>query len=141
MTKLKEVMTRDVETVDPGASVRDVAVKMKARDLGSVPVCEGGKLLGVITDRDITLKVIAEGRDPAATPAREVMNRDVLCCAEEQSIEDAAQVMERQKDHRVFVIDPGDRLVGIVSLGKVARSGDERLAGEVVREISRPRGA
>lgn len=139
MKKLKDIMTREVESVSPGTPIREAARMMKAGEFGSLPVCEDGRLLGTITDRDITIQVVAEGRDPSQTPARDVMNKDVLCCTEEETLADATRVMEKQRVHRVFVVDAGSRLVGIVSLGKVARAGDETMAGQVVKRISRPR--
>lgn len=137
--KLREIMTPEVETVSPETPVREAAEKMKAQDLGSLAVCEDGKIVGVLTDREMTVRLAAEGRDPAQTWVREIMNPDPVCLTEEQSLADAVRLMEEKRQHRAFVVDSQGKLVGIVSLGKLARTGGERVAGEVVERISKPR--
>jgi CBS domain-containing protein len=134
-----EIMTREVEFVEPATTVRDAAAKMKALDLGSLPVCEGGRLTGVVTDREMTLRLAAEGRDPRGTRVREIMDPNPAFLKEEDDVSSVPRAMEEKFTHRVFVVDKEGRLAGIVSLGKVARLGNERLAGKVVRKISRPR--
>ena len=139
--KLRDIMTPEVEGVGPDASVREAAEKMKNQDLGSLAVCEeGGKIVGILTDREITVRLAAEGRDPGQTRVREVMNPDPLCCSEDQSLADAVRLMEEKGQHRAFVVDAQGKPRGIVSLGKLARTGGERVAGEVVGRISKPRG-
>lgn len=137
--KLREIMTPEVETVSPETLVREAAEKMKAQDLGSLAVCEDGKIVGVLTDREMTVRLAAEGRDPAQTRVREIMNPDPVCLTEEQSLADAVRLMEEKRQHRAFVVDSQGKPVGIVSLGKLARTGGERVAGEVVERISKPR--
>ncbi|HXG61851.1 MAG TPA: CBS domain-containing protein [Planctomycetota bacterium] len=138
--KLRDIMTPAVEIVPPDVTVREAAEKMKSEDLGSLAVCEDGKIVGVLTDREITLRLAAEGRDPGQTRVREVMNPDPVCCSEDQSLADAVRLMEEKRQHRAFVVDAQGALLGIVSLGKLARAGGERVAGEVVERISKPRG-
>ena len=137
--KIAEIMTREVEFTEPGATVREAAEKMKRQDLGSLPVCEGGRVIGILTDREMTVGVAAEGRDPGKTTVREIMNPDAATCSEEDDVREVARLMEEKGTHRVLAVNKEGQLVGIVSLGKVARTEDERLAGKVVKTISRAR--
>jgi CBS domain-containing protein len=132
-------MTRDVETVASDATLEEAAARMKELDVGSLPVRDGERLLGVVTDRDITVRATAVGEHPRAVTVREVMTPVVVTCTEDQDVEAAARLMEEQQIRRLPVVDGAGRLVGILSLGDVAvRTGDERLAGEVVEQVSEP---
>jgi CBS domain-containing protein len=136
--ELKKIMTPVVERVPKDASIQEVARKMKEIDVGMIPVYDGDRLVGMVTDRDIALRVVAEGRDPAKTPAHETMTPEVIYCFEDQPIEEAAQVMEKHQIRRLIVLNRDKRLVGIVSLGDLAthRQG-KKAAGEVLSEISK----
>jgi CBS domain-containing protein len=140
--QLKDIMTPTVERLPKDASVQEVAQKMKAIDAGMIPVYDGDRLVGMVTDRDLALRVVAEGRDAARTPAQAVMTPEVIYCYEDQSVEDAGEVMERQQIRRLIVLDRNKRLVGIVSLGDLAthRRG-KKVAGEALSEISKEGGA
>jgi CBS domain-containing protein len=135
--KVSEIETQHPEAIAPEAEVMRAAQIMKRLDVGSLPVCEGDVLIGLITDRDITIRSTAEGRDPRQTKVRDIMSPDPVCCYENQDIAECVELMERKQIRRLPVIDRGQRLVGIVSLGDLAiRSQNERLAGEVLNRVS-----
>lgn len=137
--QIKDILTSDVETVSPDTRIQEVARKMKELDIGSVPVCSGRRLLGMITDRDITVRAIAEGRDPRDTPVSDAMTGEVIFCYQDQDIEEARSLMEQYQIRRLPVVDEQDQLVGIVSLGDIAtRSRDDEESGETLKEISKP---
>jgi CBS domain-containing protein len=137
MRRVREIMASSPEVLAPTESVQSAAQRMKSLDLGSMPVCEDGRLVGALTDRDMVLRVTAEGRDPARTAVREVMSRDVACVAESQDAAQAAELMRRAQVRRLPVVDRHRRVVGIVSLGDFARAGDE-LTGEILKGVSLP---
>jgi CBS domain-containing protein len=104
-----------------------------------LPVCDGEQLVGMVTDRDITVRATAAGKDPRTATVREVMSKDVLYCFDDQDVSEAARLMESQQVRRVPVLDHSRRLVGIVSLGDVATTTrDDRLSGEVLERVSEP---
>jgi len=132
---VREVMTPQVEVIHPDATLREAAAKMKSLDVGPIPVCDGERLQGMLTDRDITVRATAEGRDPNHTRVREVMSPDVFYCFEDQDVQDAARLMEDRQIRRLVVLDRNKRLVGIVSLGDLAvQTDDEELGGEELSE-------
>jgi CBS domain-containing protein len=137
--QIKEIMTRHVEVITPDTSLREAAEKMRDLDVGSLPVCDGLRLQGMLTDRDITIRATAEGRDPGATSAADVMTAEIFYCYDDQPVEEAAQVMEGKQIRRLPIVNRDKKLVGIVSLGDLAvDTGEKRLAGEALTEISRP---
>jgi len=137
--RVKEIMTQGVDTVAPDATVKDAAQKMEQLDIGPVPVCDGERLMGMLTDRDITVRVVAQGCDPATTKVREVMTSDVVYCFEDQDVQEAARLMEQQQIRRLPVLNRNKWLVGIISLGDLAvRSGDRALAGKTIEQVSEP---
>jgi CBS domain-containing protein len=113
--------------------------KMRGLDVGSLPVCQDDRLIGMVTDRDITIRGIAEGRQPDQTSVQEVMTGEVVSVLEDQDVEEAANLMEERQIRRLPVVDHEQRLVGIVSLGDLAvYAGDTRLSGEVLERVSEP---
>jgi len=136
--KLKDIMTPEVERLHKDVSIQEVAQKMKAIDAGMIPVYDGDRLVGMVTDRDIVLRMVAEGRDPTRTPAQAVMTPEVIYCFEDQTIDEAGQVMEQHQIRRLIVLNRDKRLVGVVSLGDLAtnRKG-KKAAGEALSEISK----
>jgi CBS domain-containing protein len=135
--KIKEVMNSTVETIEPDATLRVAAQKMKELDVGSLPVCEGDKIVGMVTDRDIVVRSTADGAEPNRAHVREVMTPEVVCCTPEQDVKAAAQLMEEKKVRRIPVVDGQQHPVGILSLGDVAaRSHNTRLAGEVLSQVA-----
>jgi|SRR5581483_2200 len=140
--QLKDIMTPTVERLPKDASVREVAQKMKAIDVGMIPVYDDDRLVGMVTDRDLALRVVAEGRDAAQTPAHAVMTPEVIYCFEDQTADEAAQVMEQHQIRRLIVLSRNKRLVGIVSLGDLAtHRRSKKVAGEALSEISKDAGA
>jgi len=138
--KVKELMTRGVECTRPNASLREAAAKMKSLDVGVLPVCgDDDQLVGMITDRDITVRSSAEGESPTEARVADVMTPGVLYCFEEATVEDAALLMEQKQVRRLVVLDGNKRLVGIVSLGDLAvETRDDRLAGSTLEGVSEP---
>ena len=138
--KIKDIMTKDViVTVKPEATVQEAAVYMKAADVGAVPVTEDKRPVGMLTDRDITLMVTAAAQDPRTVRVREVMTPDVIACHEDEEVEEAVLLMEEKEVRRLMVLNPAGELVGIVSVGDLARHlRNKELTGEVLQEIARP---
>jgi CBS domain-containing protein len=118
--RLRDVMTRDVKTIAPTATVHEASNLMKTLDVGAIPVCNGQRLEGMVTDRDIVLRVVAESRDPKTTQVREAMTAKAFYGYEDQDVEEAAKVMQEQQIRRLPVINHEKQLVGIVSLGDLA---------------------
>jgi CBS domain-containing protein len=139
MMKLKDVMTAQVEVVHPDAMLQEAAKKMKALNVGSLPVCDGQRLVGTLTDRDITIRAVAEGRNPTTTPVRESMTPQVIYCFDDQNVKEAAKLMQDKQIRRLPILNREKQLVGIVSLGDLAvDTGNEKMAGETLTEISQP---
>ena len=137
--QLKEFINYRVETVRPDDTLQHAAEKMRDLDVGSMPVCEDRRLVGILTDRDITIRATAKGKDPTETAVRDVMTPDVLYCFENQDVEEAAHIMQENQIRRLFVLNEDEELVGITSLGEFATiTGDRNLAGETLRQISEP---
>jgi CBS domain-containing protein len=136
---LKDVMTPGVEVIAPEATLQQAAAKMRRLNIGPLPVCDGDQLVGMLTDRDITVRAVAEGCDPTTTMVREAMPPDMAYCSEEQTIEDAIQTMERYQIRRLPILSRAKRLVGMVSLGDLAvSSGNETRMGETLKQVSEP---
>jgi len=137
--QVREIMSVGVEFVNPEATLQDAAERMRMHDLGFLPVCDKERVLGVITDRDITIRATAEGRDGEVTTVREAMTDGAIFCFEEDDVRDAAQLMRERQVRRLLVLDHNQRLVGIVSLGDLAiATKDEELAGQTLEGVSEP---
>ncbi|HTD67471.1 MAG TPA: CBS domain-containing protein [Candidatus Limnocylindria bacterium] len=137
--KVQEILTRDPEVIHPDATICEAARKMKERDIGMLPVCDGERLVGSITDRDLAIRAIAQGYDTLSTKVRDVMTSGIRCCFEEDSLQKAARVMEKEQIRRLPVLNSAKRLVGIISTGDLAvRSHDERLLEEVMERVCEP---
>ena len=136
--QLSQILTRDPEVIGPDTSVKEAAQRMRSMDVGSLPVCDGRRLLGMVTDRDITIRITAEGRDPASTPVQEAMTPDIQYVFADQDVRDAAKIMREQQIRRLPVLDREKRLVGIVSLGDIATTGQDQLSGDALESISQP---
>ena len=132
--RVEELMTRVVEVVTPEMTARDVATRMRDRNIGSYPVCEEGFLVGMVTYRDLALRILAEGRDAGAVRVDEVMTRDLACCAPDDPLEEVLGLMASRQVRRVPVVDSGGKLVGLMTLGKVAET-DCEASGEALKEI------
>jgi CBS domain-containing protein len=137
--QVREIMTREVEVVVPDAPVREAAETMRVLDVGPLPVCDGDRLVGMLTDRDITIRAVAEGRDPNSTTVREVMTADLVYAFEDQDVAEIERMMRDAQIRRLVVLDRDKRLTGIVSLGDVAvDTANTRQTGETLKEVSRP---
>lgn len=137
--QVKEVMTRNVELTDPDATLAEAATMMRELDIGPLPVVDAGRLVGFITDRDITVRATSDGRDPNVATVGDVMSRDVVFCFEDEDVKDAARMMESRQIRRLVVLNRSHQLVGLLSLGDLAlTTGDEQLAGEVLERVSEP---
>ena len=135
--KISECMTRDVRVAQSDQPIRTAAEFMLAEDTGSIPVCEGDRLVGIVTDRDLAVRALAQGRGPE-TPVRDVMTDDLVCCFEDEDVATAAQRMSESKVRRIPVVTrDGEKLVGIVSLGDISQ-GDTRLAEHALEGVTQP---
>lgn len=136
---VRDVMTRGVETVAPDASIAEVARKMRDLDVGSLPVCDGSRLVGIVTDRDLSVRATATEKDPNSTHVREVMSPQLTWIFEDEPADAAARVMREHQIRRLPVLDRSDRLVGMVALADLATDlGDDKLKGATLEEISQP---
>jgi CBS domain-containing protein len=132
-------MTREVAVVGPTDSVRAAADVLKRLNIGSAPVCNGRSLVGMITDRDIAVRAVADGRDPVNTPVEQVMTRDVIYCFDDQDVQEVADAMAASQVRRMPILNRQHELVGIVSLGDLAVDlADDEMTGEVLEEVSQP---
>ena len=137
--RLREVMTENPETIGPETSLKDAAGKMGALNIGPLIVCDGERMVGIVTDRDITVRGVASGRDPNTTPVREVMTTELCWAFADQPIEEAAALMKEREIRRLPILDREKRLVGIVSLADVAAYGTKRsVAADVLEKVSQP---
>jgi CBS domain-containing protein len=137
--RLSDVMTRGVECIPPDDNITHAAERMKELDVGALPVCEADRLVGMVTDRDITIRGTACGCDPGMTPVRDVMTPGINYCFEDDDVSVAARIMKEKQIRRLPVLNRDKRLVGIVSLGDLAvDTGDEKLAGSTLEAISEP---
>ena len=137
--KVSDVMTREVQTIRPDQTVQQAASFMLNADAGSIPVTEGERLIGMITDRDIAVRGIAKGYGPD-TPVRELMTNDVICARDDENVEEVATKMSEAQVRRLPVIDADDRLCGIVSLGDLARESGDESAHQALEGVSQPGG-
>jgi CBS domain-containing protein len=133
---VQEAMTSNPTTVTPDTSAREAAEIMKSEDTGIVPIVEGDRLTGVITDRDLALRIVAEGKS-ADTRVGELASKDLVTVDPQQSLEEAARLMAEHQVRRLPVVEEDGRLVGILAQKDVAEAGHDTLTGEVVERISR----
>jgi CBS domain-containing protein len=137
--RVKEVMTPGVEVIDSDSTLQEAAARMKSLDIGPLPVSDHGRLVGVLTDRDITVRATAEGEDPTVIRVRDVMTPEVVFCFEDDLVSEAARLMQDRQVRRLLVLNHDRRLTGIVSLGDLAvETGDDELAGQTLGEVSAP---
>jgi CBS domain-containing protein len=137
--KVSEVMTRDVKTVGPDQTAREAASFMLSADAGAIPVTEGDRLIGMITDRDIAVRGVAEGHGPD-TPVRELMTNDVVAARMDDDTDDVATRMSEAQVRRLPVIDDQQKLCGIVSLGDLTQNGADQAAEQALEGVSQPGG-
>lgn len=134
--KVKDMMHKGAEFVAPNAKLQAIAKKMRDHDIGAIPVCEDGRPIGMVTDRDIAIRGLADGKDISALEARDVMTRDVIFCRDTEDAEDALRIMENNKIRRLPVLNDAEKLVGMVSLGDISHALSRELTGEVTKAVS-----
>lgn len=135
--KIKEIMTPNVEFVNPEITISEAAKRMKDLDIGILPVGENDRLIGMLTDRDIAIRAIAEEQDPTKTKVRDTMTSDIVFCFDDQEITDAAKAMKERQIRRLVVLNRDKRLVGICSLGDLAvENNSQELSGEILQHVS-----
>jgi CBS domain-containing protein len=134
---VRELMTDNPCSIDADKSVAYAAKMMRDEDVGLAPIVEGDRLVGTLTDRDVAIRVVAEGRDPESTTAREVASTAVVTVDPQQDLDEALRLMAQHQVRRLPVVEEDGRLVGIVAQADVARHGDDRQTGQVVEQISR----
>ena len=138
MQKLKDLMSRDVKVISPDMSIREAAREMRDGNFGMLPVGENDRMIGTISDRDIAIRAVAEGKD-TGTKVRDVMSEGIAWAFEDDSVEEAVKIMSERQVRRLPVVDRDKRLVGIVALGDFAvESSEIRPAAEALSEISKP---
>jgi CBS domain-containing protein len=134
---IRDVMTPNPETLEAGKAATDAAKLMKKVDAGMIPVVRnGGELLGTVTDRDIVLRIVAEGKSPETTTVGEIASKEIVTVAPEQDLDEALSLMALHQVRRLPVVDNG-RLVGVLAQADVAREGDVQAVGETIEQISR----
>ena len=138
MQKLKDLMSRDVQIISPDGTIKEAAQHMLKGNFGMMPVGENDRMIGAISDRDIAIRAVAEGKDPS-TKVREIMSEGIVWAYEDDSVDDAAKLMGDHQIRRLPIVNADKRLVGIVALGDFAvESADIEIAGEALSEISKP---
>jgi CBS domain-containing protein len=132
---IQEAMTPNPTTVEPTTTAQEAAKIMKSEDVGSLPIVEGNKLIGVVTDRDLAIRIVAEGRGDDTTVGQ-IASKDLVTVDPEQSLEEAARLMAERQVRRLPVVEEDGRLVGILAQADIAQTGHDALTGETVQQIS-----
>jgi CBS domain-containing protein len=138
MTRIADVMTRGVRTMKPSDTVQSAAQAMDDLNVGAVPVCDGERLVGMVTDRDIAVRCVAPGMSGEQTPLEPILSANVRFCREDQTVDEAVEMMQAAGVRRLPVVDGSQKLIGIVSLGDIAVKGSEELASEALEGVSYP---
>ena len=136
--KIHDVMTRNIDYVTAEETIEQAAAKMKEANVGDMPVVVGGEAVGMLTDRDITIRIAALGLDPQKTYVSDAMTEGIVACREDDDVETATRLMGEKQVRRLMVVKDGGELSGVVSFGDLAVSVDEALVGDVLRKISLP---
>jgi CBS domain-containing protein len=135
--RVDQMMTPNPKAIEPSASVVDAAKLMRTQNVGSLPIVQDNRLVGMVTDRDIALRVVADGEDPNATPIGTIASSNPVTVTPEANLDDALNLMAKHQVRRLPVVQNGGRLVGIVAQADVALEGSDKSTGEVVEQISR----
>lgn len=137
--RISEIMTRDPKVIPFDCILKDAALKMRELDVGMLPISKDDRLVGMLTDRDITVRATAEGCDPTKTKVSDVMTPEVLYCFEDQDVSEAAKIMQGKQIRRLPILNRDKRLIGVVSVGDVAvHSGKQKIVSETIKGISEP---
>jgi len=135
---VRDVMTTDVVRINCDTTVKEAAEILRSKDIGSLPICEGNKVIGMITDRDIALRVVADDRDPGSTTVSEIMTKVVVSVREDADLQEAERLMQEYQLRRLPVLSGEGELVGYLSLARVARSDSAESSGKVLKGVSEP---
>jgi CBS domain-containing protein len=135
--KIRDVMTPNPRTIEPSTPVQEAAKLMRDEDVGPIPIVENSSVTGIVTDRDIVLNVVAEGKDASSTPVSEIASRDLITIDPEQTLDEALRLMAQHQVRRLPVCEEDGRLVGIVAQADIARQADDARTGDVVQQISK----
>lgn len=134
--KVKSAMHKGAEWVAPTTPVAEVAKRMRELDVGAIPVGENDRLIGMVTDRDITCRAVANGHDVSNLTARDVMTKGIIYCRDGEELDDALRIMESKKVRRLPVIDDKKRMVGMLSFGDISHAASHELSGELMAAVS-----
>jgi CBS domain-containing protein len=134
--KVKDVMHGGAEWIAPQTPVTDIARKMRDLDIGAMPVGENDRLIGMVTDRDISCRGVANGKDTRSLTARDVMSKGIVFCRDTEELEDAVRIMEQRQVRRLPVINDRKRMVGMLCLGDIANAAPHAVSGEVIASVS-----
>ncbi len=139
MANIKDIMTGTLEVILPDHMLNEVSQKMKDEDVGALPIVEDSNVVGIVTDRDIVVRGIAEGKDPNTTKVIDVMTSNVISIYDDQDVSDAVKMMKENQVRRLLVLDRNDKPTGFISQADIAlKCKDKELAGEVLQEVSKP---
>ena len=139
MRKINEIMTREVITISPHDTLQTAAKKMRDYDIGFLPVYDGDKLVGVLSDRDIVIRALAEGMDPKMRLIMALVTSPAVYCFDDQTIDDATDLMNDNQIRRLVILDRGKKqLAGVISLGDLAVHVGDKMSGEVLQSVSVP---
>ena len=136
MKKVKEAMHKGAEWCSPDTSLGEIAKLMQKQDVGAIPIGENDKLIGMVTDRDIVCRGFANGKDMSTLKARDVMSKGIFYCNEDQDLEDAVELMEKNRIRRLPVINGKKRLVGMLSMGDLSHAAPAKLTGELMSAVA-----
>lgn len=137
--QVKDIMTRDVETAGIDTPIANIAEKMRTQDIGMLPVCNGDKLVGMVSDRDITIRATAKNLHPEQLRCQDIMTPDVIFCFADQEVDEARQIMQDHKIRRLPVVNRQRHLVGMLALSDIALgTGDTKSAGVAIQQVSLP---
>lgn len=137
--KIENIMTDTVRSLSPDSSVQEAAQLMKRHDIGVLPICDNNRVVGIVTDRDIVIRIVATGIDAGKTPLHRIMSSDVVYCFDTDDIYDVARLMEARQVRRIPILNANLQLAGIVSIGDMAvRAQNTDLVGETLQQVSSP---
>jgi CBS domain-containing protein len=136
--QVQEIMTQPVDTIDPSTTSREAARRMRDENIGALPIRENGELIGMVTDRDIVARAVAENSLPSNTAVSAVMSQGIYYCFEDDSLEEAARIMAEHQVRRLPVLNRAQQLFGIIAIADIARSGDKEAEEEAIEGVSEP---
>ena len=139
--KLREIMTSNVEVIHPDDTLQTAAEKMRDRDIGFLPVCDGNRLIGVLTDRDLITRALADGMESKAMLGRDLVTAPAIYCFDDQSVDEAAKLMHDNQIRRLVVLSRDKQMVGVISLGDLVMTSNDKLTSDVLQSVSEPMSA